>query len=105
MTQCGSMLIYELLPGKELVYVVPVSLVLGMLPVVRAGDKGTIPFKYRAGLRNRGHRPGSGFSAGPGQALGSLGSLGCGWAHATPTSPPSLSVRVAPVLPRAAESL
>jgi len=44
-TQCGSRLIYELLPGKEVVYVVPVSSVLGRLPVVRAGDTGTIPFK------------------------------------------------------------
>ncbi len=55
-TQCGSRLIYELLPGKEVVYVVPVSSVLGRLPVVRAGDTGTIPFKYCAGLRNGGHR-------------------------------------------------
>ena len=55
-TQCGSRLIYELLPGKEMVYVVPVSSVLGRLPVVRARDTGTIPFKYRAGLRNGAHR-------------------------------------------------
>jgi len=26
------------------------------LPVVRAGDTGTIPFKYRDGLRNGAHR-------------------------------------------------
>ncbi len=55
-TQCGSRLIYELLPGKEVVYVVPVSSVLGRLPVVRAGDTGTIPFKYSAGLRNGARR-------------------------------------------------
>ena len=39
------------------VYVVPASSVLGRLPVVRAGDTGTIPFRYSAGLRNgRAHR-------------------------------------------------
>ena len=45
-TECGSKLIYELLPGKEVVYVVPISSILGKLPVVRAGDTGTIPHKY-----------------------------------------------------------
>ncbi len=29
---------------------------LGRLPVVLAGDTGTIPFRYHAGLSNRGHR-------------------------------------------------
>ena len=33
-----------------MVYVVPVKSVLGRLPIVLAGDTGTIPFKYRAGL-------------------------------------------------------
>ena len=37
-------------------YVVPASSVLGRLPVVRAGETGTIPFKYRAGLRSGAHR-------------------------------------------------
>ena len=32
------------------------SSVLGRLPVVRAGDMGTIPHKYRAGLRSGAHR-------------------------------------------------
>jgi hypothetical protein len=36
--------------------VVPATSVLGRLPVVRAGDTGTIPFKYRNGLRNGAHR-------------------------------------------------
>ena len=35
---------------------VPATSVLGRLPVVRAGDTGTIPFKYRNGLRNGAHR-------------------------------------------------
>ena len=55
-TTCGSRLIYETLPGKEVVYVLPISSVLGRLPVVRAGDMGTIPHKYRAGLRSGAHR-------------------------------------------------
>ena len=40
-------LIYETPPGKEVVYVLPISLVLGRLPVVQYGDMGTIPQKYR----------------------------------------------------------
>ena len=55
-TNCGSRLVYEPLPGKEVVYVVPASSVLGRLPVVRACETGTIPFKYRAGLRSGAHR-------------------------------------------------
>ena len=56
MTVCGSRLVYEPQHGKEVLYVVPVSSVLGRLPVVRAGDTGTIPFQYRQGLRNGAHR-------------------------------------------------
>ena len=37
-------------------HVVPASSVLRRLPVVRAGDTGTIPFKYSAGLRSGAHR-------------------------------------------------
>jgi hypothetical protein len=55
-TTCGSTLIYETLPGKEVVYVLPISSILGRLPVVLAGDTGTIPHKYRAGLRSGAHR-------------------------------------------------
>jgi hypothetical protein len=45
-----------LLPGKEVVYVLPITSILGRLPVVRAGDTGTIPFSYRDGCRNGAHR-------------------------------------------------
>ena len=45
MTVCGSRLVYEPQHGKEVLYVVPVSSVLGRLPVVCAGDTGTIPFR------------------------------------------------------------
>ena len=55
-TNCSSRLIYEQLPGKEVVCVVPALSVLGRLPVVLASDTGTIPFKYRAGLRSGAHR-------------------------------------------------
>ena len=53
--KCGSKLIYETLPGKEVVYVLPITSILGRLPVVRAGDTGTIPFRYRDGCRNSAH--------------------------------------------------
>ena len=36
-------------------HVVPASSVFGRLPVVLAGDTGTIPFKYSAGLRSGAH--------------------------------------------------
>ena len=39
-----------------MVYVLPISFVLGELPVVLAWDMGTIPHKYRAGLRSGAHR-------------------------------------------------
>ncbi len=55
-TECGSKLIYELLPNKEVLYVVPVTSILGKLPVVRAGDTGTILHKYRTATRSGTHR-------------------------------------------------
>ena len=46
--KCGSRLICELLPEKEILYVIPISSILGKLPTVRAGDTGTIPYQYVA---------------------------------------------------------
>ena len=56
--KCCSKLIYETLPGKEVVLVLPITsiMILGRLPVVRAGDTVTIPFSYRDGCRNGSHR-------------------------------------------------
>ena len=45
-TKCGSRLIYEQLPGKEILYVIPISSTLGKLPTVRAGDTGTVTHQY-----------------------------------------------------------
>ena len=55
-TTRGSRLIYETLSGKEVVYVLLISSVLGRLPVVWGGDMGTIPHKHRAGLCSGAHR-------------------------------------------------
>ena len=55
-TKCCSKLIYELLPEKQVVYVLPITSILGRLPVVQAWDAGTIPFKYRTRCRNGAHR-------------------------------------------------
>ena len=54
----GSKLIYELLPEKKVAYVLHIIItsILGRLPVVRARDTGTIPFKYRTRCRNGAHR-------------------------------------------------
>ncbi len=51
-------MIYELLPNKEVLYVVPVTSILGKLPVVRAGpgDTETIPNKYSTATRSGAHR-------------------------------------------------
>ena len=50
-SECGSKLIYETLPGKEFMYVLPITSILGRLPVVRAGDMGITPFSYRNSCR------------------------------------------------------
>ena len=55
-TKCGSNLIYETLPGKEVVYVLQITSILGRPPVVRAGDTGTIPLSYSNGFSNGAHR-------------------------------------------------
>ena len=55
-TKCGSKLIYETLPGKEVVYILPITSILGRLPIVRAGDTGTIPFSCWNGFCNGAHR-------------------------------------------------
>ena len=60
--KCRSKLIYKTLPGKEVVYVLPITSILGRLPVVRAGDTGTIPFSYRDGCRNGAHHNNQGLT-------------------------------------------
>ena len=42
--------------GKEVVYVLLITSILGRLPVDRAGDTGTIPFCYHSSCRNCAHR-------------------------------------------------
>ena len=51
---CSSRLIYETLTGKEVLRFA--DFIGGRLPVVRAGGMGSIPYKYRAGLRSGAHR-------------------------------------------------
>ena len=52
---CCLKVIYKTLPGKKVVYVLLITSILGRLPVVRAGDTGTIPFSYRDGCPNGAH--------------------------------------------------
>jgi len=52
----SSKFIYDLLPEKQVVYVLPIMSILGRLPVVWAGDTGTILFKYRACCCDGAHR-------------------------------------------------
>ena len=57
-TKCCSKLIYQTLPDKQVVYVLPsmTTSILGRLPVVQAGDTGTIQFKYRTRCSNGAHQ-------------------------------------------------
>ena len=65
--QIGTKMLYA--PGPDpVVYVVPISHILGRLPLVPAGDTGTIPYSmrdrkaacYEHGLCDRAGEPGSG---------------------------------------------
>ena len=88
--KCGSKLIYESLPGKdsEVVYVLPITSILGILPVVRAGDTGTIPFGYRDCCRDGAHRYNEDLAkadtragAGDGCPMYSFNSWALGWSR------------------------
>ncbi len=87
-TEYGSNMIYDLLPNTEVLYgmVVPVKSILGTLPVLRAGDTGTITHKYSTATRSGAHcfdaqiaradsRPG----AGDGCAMYFVSSWALGW--------------------------
>ena len=53
-TKCGSKLIYETLPGKEVLYVLPIASILGRLPVVRNADSSRVLCEFLgAGLVQR----------------------------------------------------
>ena len=80
-TKCGSRLFYELLPGKEILYVIPISSMLGKLPTVRAGDTGTIPYRYRGTNRfNRNiTRADSAQGSGNGSPINFVNSRALGW--------------------------
>ena len=82
-TKCGSRLIYEQLPGKEILYVIPISSILGKLPTVRAGDTGTIPHRYRGTNRFNRHiaRADSSPGSGDGSPMYFVNSWALGWAR------------------------
>ena len=44
---CQSTIVYERRETAQVLYVVPVSSILGRLPLVPVGDTGTIPFQMR----------------------------------------------------------
>ena len=45
--QCQSAIVYERRETKQVLYVIPVSSILGRLPLVPVGATGTIPFAMR----------------------------------------------------------
>jgi hypothetical protein len=79
-TKCGSCLIYVLLPGKEILYVIPIS---SILPTVHAGDTGAIPHLYRGTNRFNRHiaRADSSSWSGDGSPMYFVNSWALGWAH------------------------
>ena len=66
-TKCGSRLIYKLLPGKEILYVILITSILGKLLTVRARDTGTIPYRYSGtkGFKRKVARANSAPGSGP----------------------------------------
>lgn len=46
--ECGSNIVYEPNPTNPILYVLPITSILGKLSLVAAGDTGTIPFSERA---------------------------------------------------------
>jgi hypothetical protein len=76
-TKCGSRLIYKLLPGKEILYVIPIS---SIPPTVRAGDTGTIPHQYSGtNSFNRHTRADSSPWSGDGSPMYFVNSWALGW--------------------------
>ena len=43
----GSLIVFELDPKKPILYVLPIESIIGKLPVLPAGDTGTITFRLR----------------------------------------------------------
>ena len=77
-TKCGSRLIYELLPGKEILYVISIS---SILPTVIAEDTGTIPHQY-SGINSfiRHTQADSSSWSGDGSPMYFVNSWALGWA-------------------------
>ncbi len=44
---CQSTIVYERSESKQVLYVIPVSSILGRLPLVPVGNTGTIPYEMR----------------------------------------------------------
>ena len=47
MDECQSTIVYERREQSQVLYVIPVSSILGRLPLVPLGETGTIPFDMR----------------------------------------------------------
>ena len=56
--QTESRILYELDPKKPRLFVVPITSILGRVALVRAGDTGTIPHRFRGQQMERSLYPG-----------------------------------------------
>ena len=76
-------LIYELLSGKKILYIIPITSILGKLPTVHAGDTGTIPHRYCGTNRFNRHiaRADSSPGSGNGSPMYFVNSWALGWAR------------------------
>ena len=68
MTKAATCRLYELVPTPRL-YVCPITAILGKVPMVRAGNTGTIPFSVRG--RERAYYPGGKCDSAPDKGDGS----------------------------------
>jgi hypothetical protein len=50
--QCNSKIVYERRMQSQVLYVVPITSILGRLALVPVGDTGTIPFSMRKQTRD-----------------------------------------------------
>ena len=74
----GSRVVYELDYKKPILYVIPIDIILGKLPVVPVGDTGTIPHR----LRNRFQGPGDRREgSGDGCSMWFVNSWALGWSR------------------------
>ena len=81
MESVGSQMLYELDPKKPILYVLPIENILGKLPVVPAGNTGTIPFWLKKEFEASGAFTDRSKGAGDGCQMWYVNSWALGWSR------------------------